>query len=235
MINRIITEEIKKVILEKLEVENYNIEEIYQEVVDNFKNGCYRFTTFVKGPNFNKQIEIRMYDSPVYGGGSFVFFINLEFPFSNPDFNGKIKEMIYHEVTHFINNNLPKRTSKYFPMVGRYDNYIDIIQDILYRLWNRDERIAYLCRSISGIEESKRYIERLSKEIRDIETLAPYLEIDPQTEKQLWELLIPTLVTIRGIKSPLKRKKYFIKKSKHLLEWFKNKLLKNAYRLNQNG
>ena len=107
----------------------------------------------------------------------------LDFPLSKPNFGKETKDTVYHEVTHFINNNSFKRTGKYFPGIDRYDNYIDMVKDILYRLWNRNERIAHLCTSISGIEESKRYIERLSLEIRYIEILAPCLEIDPQTEK----------------------------------------------------
>lgn len=221
---------IRRVINERLEIENYidndNIEEIVKELIDyNSRGGGFTEIEFMGEP-----IEVYVEDSEQYSGSFFAYTLNLCFPRSNPDFN-RVKEILMHELTHKINNKLPKRTGWNFPGVYDYEFYINKIRDILYRLWNRDERIAYLTRSINGIEESRKYIERLRGEIDYIEN--PTEEIGEELEQLLWQNMISEWVRLPQ-KDPFAKKRYFIKKSRYLLSWFERKLMKNAYRFNQN-
>lgn len=221
---------VRDVINERLEIENYldndKIDEIVKElIVYNSHGGGFTEIEFMGEP-----IEVYVTDSEQYSGNLFAYSLSLYFPRNNPDFN-RVKEMLVHELTHKINDKLPKRTGWYFPGVGDYEFYINKARDILYRLWNRDERIAYLTRSINGVEESRKYIERLRGEIDYIEE-NPTEEIGDELERMIWQNMISKWVQLPP-KDPFAKKNYFIKKSRYLLSWFERKLMKNAYRFNK--
>ena len=152
------------------------------------------------------------------------------------------KSLIAHELTHAFNHD---NRIHYYTIKGKAYHYkrptheyirvpfstnepndfnvIDCIQDILYRLWDNDERTAYLTSAYDGIEEAKKYINRLNMEIQKLENDNTFNDV-------MWFNILENYGVIKYLKGRGKNlKKSFIKKSKYLLNWFSKKLMSNVY------
>jgi hypothetical protein len=182
---------------------------------------------------------------------------------SNPDF-WQVKSIVGHELIHFIDNvrekDYDKKYQKYqekqpgyygFAKSSHINGYdyvpcgdyrtvkencpiSEAVNDILYRLWSRTERNAYVTISYQNMKNCYEYIKMLEDEINEIE------QSNTEENALCWIELHKVLYYCNEIKSlkphinfdsdiSINRcRKYFIKKSRYLLNKFSKKLLKNC-------
>ena len=267
-IYEIVRKEFLDMLIEKTVTDNfYTLDNIVNLIIldandENLSKKDYQFSE--NGINvkirvfFNKEEYCGWYDD-----WSNVLIIYVE---TKPNFYN-VKAMISHELTHKIddkrekenrNKFFRKNSSKnYKPIMGRnfypkgsgYETVKsncpinEYINNILYRLWSKTERNAYISNSYLGMDFCNEYINSLKDEIDKIE------ESNIEDNIDCWVELHKVLYYNNEIKNirpdsyvdglgkhnvydtdiSLNRcKKYFIKKSRYLLEIFSKKLLKNC-------
>ncbi len=248
LLDSIISNAIKKSINEKLEIEsfcNIDLNDIAKKMFDMYNYGGGNDVIEMNGHTYYLSIYISSNDLG-YGTGSF-FANDIHFtlpPKKNFSVN-YFKTLIAHELTHAFNKD--NRIHYYITNKGKaycykrpsHDymklpfstnepndfNVIDCFQDILYRLWDEDERTAYLTHAYLGIEEVKKYINRLQMEIQK-------LEDDSTFDDKMWLSMLQSFGVIGHLKGRGKNiKRKFINKSRYLLDWYSKKLISNAYNL----
>ena len=234
---------IKKSIQETLEVWKDNeLDKLVQDIIAYFKyhkkeilkempyneNNPYHVNNFVY-----KGIEVKVfvfYSEKRKTYGEYVDnlsgdkHINMFFNITEIEDKKVVYNMISHELTHFMdykrNYDTDSQSKGYLADVEYDRGYKDVIENIIYRLWNTTERNAYTA-TVVDYDYFKDYVKRLKDNIEFINDKANPDNVELERWQSIAKRLFPSYVKPN---TPWEKyKNIFIKKSQFLLNKFYKK------------